>query len=85
MSSAEIALAYRAPKLFFATKKAMVDLYYDHGIMMQLQVHDELDGSIEMHQVETIAEVMEHAVELLVPTKVDVSIGPDWGHTEKGE
>lgn len=64
------------------TKKAMVDLY-NEGILMPIQVHDELDGPFDPRDVKTIrkvAEIMENAVEMLVPSKVDPDWGPNWGN-----
>ena len=65
------------------TKKAMVDLY-DEGIVSHIQVHDELNCSIENpEQASRIKEVMENTVELKVPLKVDAEIGPSWGEINK--
>ena len=65
------------------TKKAMVDLY-EQGIVSHIQVHDELNCSIETpDQAIKIKEVMENTVELKVPLKVDMEIGPSWGEIEK--
>ena len=65
------------------TKKAMVDLY-DEGIVSHIQVHDELNCSIENpEQATRIKEVMENTVELKVPLKVDAEIGPSWGEIKK--
>jgi len=65
------------------TKKAMVDLY-EEGIVSHIQVHDELNCSIEnTEQATRIKEVMETTVELKVPLKVDAEIGPSWGEINK--
>ena len=65
------------------TKKAMVDLY-EEGIVSHIQVHDELNCSIEnSEQATRIKEVMETTVELKVPLKVDAEIGPSWGEINK--
>ena len=65
------------------TKKAMVDLY-EEGIISHIQVHDELNCSIESkEQASRIKEVMENTVELKVPLKVDMEIGPSWGEINK--
>ena len=51
---------------------------------MLLQVHDELNCSIESKEHATrIKEVMETTVELKVPLKVDAEIGPSWGEIKK--
>jgi len=61
------------------TKKAMVDLY-EEGILSHIQVHDELNCSIESEkQAKKIKEIMEQTVELKVPLKVDMKLGPSWG------
>jgi DNA polymerase I-like protein with 3'-5' exonuclease and polymerase domains len=41
-------------------------------------VHDELDISVN-NNAEKIKEIMESAVELEVPNKVDYESGPNWG------
>ena len=65
------------------TKKAMIDLY-EEGIVSHIQVHDELNCSIESNeQALRIKEVMENTVELKVPLKVDMEIGPSWGEINK--
>jgi len=61
------------------TKKAMLELYKE-GIIPHIQVHDELDLSVESQaHADKIKEIMEHAVELEVPNKVDYESGPNWG------
>ena len=57
----------------------MVDLYKE-GIVAHIQIHDELDLSIENEeQVQKIVEIMENAVRLEVPNKVDYEFGTNWG------
>ena len=61
------------------TKKAMVNLYKE-GLIGHIQIHDELDFSIESDaQADKIKQIMEQAVELKVPNKVDYESGPNWG------
>jgi len=61
------------------TKKAMVDLYKE-GLIGHIQIHDELDFSIESKsQAKKIKDIMENAVDLEVPNKVDYESGPNWG------
>ena len=61
------------------TKKSMLDLYKE-GIVAHIQIHDELDLSIENEeQVQKIVEIMENAVRLEVPNKVDYEFGANWG------
>jgi len=59
------------------TKKAMLDLYKE-GILPHIQIHDELDISVDGNQ-EKIREIMENAVDLELPNKVDCELGPNWG------
>ena len=66
------------------TKKAMVDLY-EQGVVSHIQVHDELNCSIESEeQAQKIKEAMENTVQLRVPLKVDMDIGSSWGEMKKG-
>ena len=61
------------------TKKAMLDLYKE-GIIPHIQVHDELDISVESpEQTKKIIEIMENAVKLKIPNKVDYEEGNNWG------
>jgi len=62
------------------TKKAMIELYKE-GIIPHIQVHDELDISIKSPEhASKIKEIMEHAVSLEVPNKVDYESGSNWGN-----
>jgi DNA polymerase I-like protein with 3'-5' exonuclease and polymerase domains len=48
-----------------------------------IQIHDELDVSVESpEQAEKIVEIMEDAVKLEVPNKVDYEKGPNWGEAK---
>ena len=61
------------------TKQSMLALY-NEGIIPHIQIHDELDISVEsMEQAEKIIEIMEAAVTLEVPNKVDYEEGSCWG------
>ena len=61
------------------TKKAMIDLHAE-GILPHLQVHDELDISIQnKKEAEKVKEIMESTVSLEVPNKVDYEEGDNWG------
>ena len=61
------------------TKKTMIDLRAE-GILPMIQLHDELDISIESDdQAKKIKEIMENCVELQVPNKVDYEVGDNWG------
>jgi len=61
------------------TKKAMLELYKE-GIIPHIQIHDELDISVENPEhAKKIIDVMENAVTLEVPNKVDYEHGDNWG------
>jgi len=61
------------------TKKAMLELYKEK-IIPHIQIHDELDLSIESEdEAKKVIEIMEHAVTLEVPNKVDYESGNNWG------
>jgi len=62
------------------TKKAMIELYKEK-IIPHIQVHDELDISVkDDKEAKKIVEIMESAVELEVPNKVDYESGENWGN-----
>ena len=62
------------------TKKAMIELH-KAGIIPHVQVHDELDISIkDDKEARQIVDIMESAVELEVPNKVDYESGDNWGN-----
>ena len=62
------------------TKKAMVDIYEELGIVPLIQVHDELDCSVKSEiEAHKIKNIMETCVELEVPSKVDIDLGESWG------
>jgi DNA polymerase I-like protein with 3'-5' exonuclease and polymerase domains len=62
------------------TKQAMIELYKENLIPL-IQIHDELtlsfDGTDETKN--KIISIMENAVELSVPSKVDCDLGKSWG------
>jgi DNA polymerase I-like protein with 3'-5' exonuclease and polymerase domains len=61
------------------TKKAMLELYKE-GIIPHIQIHDELDLSIkDDKEANRVIEIMENAVTLEVPNKVDYEHGETWG------
>jgi len=61
------------------TKKSMLDLYKE-GIIAHIQIHDELDLSVESKEhANKIIEIMENAVKLELPNKVDYESGKNWG------
>tara|TARA_R100000322_G_scaffold127_1_gene98 strand:- start:181 stop:1644 length:1464 start_codon:yes stop_codon:yes gene_type:complete len=59
------------------TKRAMIELHKE-GITPHIQVHDELDISVS-DNAKKIKQIMEEAVTLEVPNKVDYESGPNWG------
>lgn len=67
------------------TKKAMVACW-EEGIVPMLQMHDDLNFSIDSPRVaERAAQIMVEVVPLQVPVVVDVEYGADWGdakHTD---
>jgi len=61
------------------TKRAMIDLHKE-GITAHIQIHDELDFSvINDLEASKIKDIMENAVDLKVPNKVDYESGSNWG------
>lgn len=61
------------------TKAAMVALH-EAGFHLLLQVHDEIALSVSSkEEAEHAARIMAHAVELQVPSVVDVEVGTSWG------
>ena len=61
------------------TKRSMLELYKE-GIIAHIQIHDELDISVESQEhADKIIEIMENAVKLEVPNKVDYEKGNTWG------
>ena len=65
------------------TKLAMLGLW-EEGIVPHLQVHDEVDISVEnTEQADKIAEIMETCVKLAVPLLVDKELGSSWGETKE--
>jgi len=64
-------------------KKAMIDLHKEKIIPL-IQIHDELNISVEnKEQSRKVIDIMENAVKLKVPNKVDYEIGEHWGSIQK--
>lgn len=65
------------------TKKALIECDRA-GHFIQLQVHDEIDGSAEnVRKAQEVAEIMRYCVpDTKVPFRVDVEVGPSWGELE---
>ena len=57
----------------------MLDLYKEN-IIPHIQIHDELDISIEGDHYKKVIEIMENAVRLETPNKVDYQFGENWGN-----
>ena len=61
------------------TKMSMLALYQE-GVIPHVQIHDELDISVSsLQDAEKIIKIMEDAIELQVPNKVDYEAGDNWG------
>jgi DNA polymerase I-like protein with 3'-5' exonuclease and polymerase domains len=61
------------------TKQAMIDAHAD-GQRLLVPVHDELGASVaDPAQAERLATIMRDAVPLVIPSKIDVAIGRNWG------
>ena len=65
------------------TKQAMVNLD-EAGFELQLQVHDEIcQGVYSVEEAREMAHIMQTCVELRVPSKVDIELGPSWGEAKE--
>lgn len=65
------------------TKRAMW-LMWQAGVMPKLQMHDEINISYgEERELRLMVDAMEHAVDLTVPTVIDVEVGPSWGECKE--
>jgi len=61
------------------TKQSMIALY-ENKIIPHIQIHDEVDISVQDDKMAAqIIEIMESAVQLEVPNKVDYEQGMSWG------
>ena len=69
------------------TKLAMLTVYENKIVLPYTQIHDALDCPIDKSRVKQhvteIRDAMVHAMDLVVPTVVDVEIGETWGSVEK--
>lgn len=64
------------------TKAAMVALARE-GIMPMLQVHDELALSVKTkEEAQRAAEIMATCVNMQIPSRCDVEVGPSWGEAK---
>lgn len=69
------------------TKLAMLTVYENKIVLPYTQIHDALDCPIDKSRVKQhvreIHDAMVHAMDLVVPTVVDVELGETWGSVEK--
>ena len=68
------------------TKQAMINLHKE-GITPMLQIHDELDISVEKGnetQRSKIIKIMKEAIPLDIPNEVDYEFGSNWGSIDNG-
>jgi len=64
------------------TKQSMVNMY-EQGHVPLIQIHDEIAISVkDRAAAENIANIMENAVPLEIPSKCDIEIGPSWGEAK---
>tara|TARA_B000000532_G_scaffold84515_2_gene67705 strand:- start:8996 stop:10852 length:1857 start_codon:yes stop_codon:yes gene_type:complete len=64
------------------TKQSMLALY-NEGVIPHVQIHDELDISVSSpEEAQRIINIMEEAVQLQVPNKVDYEKGVSWGEIQ---
>ena len=67
------------------TKKAMI-LLYKEGILPHIQIHDELCISIPNKKAALkIKDIMEKAIRLKIPNKVNYAVGNNWGNIKEEE
>lgn len=71
------------------TKLAMVRCYENKVVLPYTQIHDSLECPIDItrkhEHIKQIQHEMVHAIELLVPTVVDIKVGTTWGNVKKYE
>ena len=61
------------------TKQSLIRLH-ENGIVPHIQIHDEVDISVESPEhAEQIVKIMEDAIKLEIPNKVDYESGDNWG------
>ncbi len=64
--------------------KAATLAVYKAGYTPILQVHDELAFSVDsLEEAKMLRDLMIHAVELVVPSKCDIEMGPSWGEAKE--
>jgi DNA polymerase I-like protein with 3'-5' exonuclease and polymerase domains len=56
---------------------------YETGRVPLIQIHDEIAISVKNREdAAEVANIMENAVPLEIPSKCDIEIGPSWGEAE---
>lgn len=66
--------------------KAATLAVYQAGYTPMLQVHDELAFSVDtLEEAKKLEELMINAIELVVPSKCDIELGPSWGEAKEIE
>ena len=64
--------------------KASMLAVYQAGYTPMLQVHDELAFSVDtLEEAKKLEEIMINAIELVVPSKCDIELGPSWGEAKE--
>jgi DNA polymerase I-like protein with 3'-5' exonuclease and polymerase domains len=65
-------------------KLALAELH-ENNMPQQLQIHDEIDASVESNeQALQILDIMRNGVPLKVPLRIDNKQGPSWGEAKSG-
>lgn len=66
------------------TKESMRILYYEFGLVPQLQVHDELDASVaDVEEARIYKKVMQECVQLEIPVICEAMLGDSWGSAKE--
>jgi DNA polymerase-1 len=64
--------------------KAAMLAVYQAGYTPMLQVHDELAFSVDtLEEAKKLEQIMINAIELVVPSKCDIDLGPSWGEAKE--
>jgi DNA polymerase I-like protein with 3'-5' exonuclease and polymerase domains len=64
--------------------KASMLAVYQAGYTPMLQVHDELAFSVDtLEEAKKLEQIMINAIELVVPSKCDIDLGPSWGEAKE--
>lgn len=64
--------------------KAAMAAVYEAGYVPLVQVHDELAFSVDtLEEARYLEKLMIEAIELVVPSKCDIELGPSWGEAKE--